>query len=245
MRAAIDENDTGRAARILVATEELVVARGFKGITVAEIAERAHVGKGTVYLYWRTKEELVLELLARSFLSVLQRLIEELEEQPALARPSRLCPLMVRTVLDLPLVRAAQTTDTDVLGVLTADPRAAALARRHGAASLVEALVPVWRAHALARTDWEPAHQALAVQMLAVGLLETVLRASATGGPAVEDGFAVLAAAVEAVLGGDSTDSAEDPDSTDSTGRDAAAAATLAVLTDARAELRRSISAKG
>jgi hypothetical protein len=42
---------------------ELVLKRGVKGLTIAEIAEKAHVGKGTAYLYWKTKEDLLLAVI--------------------------------------------------------------------------------------------------------------------------------------------------------------------------------------
>ena len=57
--AVLAEHDSGTAARILAAARELVLKRGVKGLTVAEIAARAHVGKGTAYLYWPTKEDLL------------------------------------------------------------------------------------------------------------------------------------------------------------------------------------------
>jgi AcrR family transcriptional regulator len=61
--AELAELDSGTAARILAAARELVLKRGVKGLTVAEIAEKAHVGKGTAYLYWKTKEDLLLAVI--------------------------------------------------------------------------------------------------------------------------------------------------------------------------------------
>ena len=63
MAAELAEHDSGTAARILAAARELVLKRGVKGLTIAEIAERAHVGKGTAYLYWKTKEDLLLAVI--------------------------------------------------------------------------------------------------------------------------------------------------------------------------------------
>jgi AcrR family transcriptional regulator len=40
-----------------------VLKRGVKGLTIAEIAEKVHVGKGTAYLYWKTKEDLLLAVI--------------------------------------------------------------------------------------------------------------------------------------------------------------------------------------
>ena len=44
---------------ILAAACELFAERGFHGTTVPEVAERAHVGAGTVYRYFESKEALV------------------------------------------------------------------------------------------------------------------------------------------------------------------------------------------
>lgn len=47
---------------ILKAALELFAARGFYGASVADIAERAQVGAGTIYRYFRDKEALVNSL---------------------------------------------------------------------------------------------------------------------------------------------------------------------------------------
>ena len=69
MAEAIRRNGD-KAERILAVTRDLLLKRGVRGMTVAELAERAHVGKGTVYLYWDTKEELFFSVLARDFLDI-------------------------------------------------------------------------------------------------------------------------------------------------------------------------------
>jgi AcrR family transcriptional regulator len=40
-----------------------VLKRGVKDLNLAEIAEKAHVGKGTAYMYWNTKEDLLLAVI--------------------------------------------------------------------------------------------------------------------------------------------------------------------------------------
>ena len=65
---------------MLAAASELLVGRGARGFTVADVAQRAHVGKGTVYLYWPTKEDLLIGLIGRGFLSLVDDLIDRLTE---------------------------------------------------------------------------------------------------------------------------------------------------------------------
>ena len=49
--------------RILMAGLDAFTARGFDNCTIDEIASAAGVGKGTVYNYFRTKEELVVSFM--------------------------------------------------------------------------------------------------------------------------------------------------------------------------------------
>lgn len=59
----LPEDQSVKAARLLRAADELLVSRGARGFTVADVAKRAHVSKGTVYLYWPTKEDLLIGLV--------------------------------------------------------------------------------------------------------------------------------------------------------------------------------------
>ena len=54
-----------REAAILEAALDLFVERGFEATSVPEVAQRAGVAAGTIYLYFASKEALVNALLAR------------------------------------------------------------------------------------------------------------------------------------------------------------------------------------
>jgi AcrR family transcriptional regulator len=178
-----------------------VLKRGVKGLTIAEIAEKAHVGKGTAYLYWKTKDDLLLGLFAREFLVAVDGEIEALTADPEAARPHRLCPRLACDAMERPFVRALQAGDADLLGALTRHPRSTELLDQLGPAGLVYTVLPVWRQHRLARTDWPLDEQAYALQALMVGFLESVTRASVLRGVSVESPEKVMAAAVTALLG--------------------------------------------
>jgi len=49
---------------VLGATRELLLDRGYGGLTIAAVADMAGVGKGTIYLRWPDKESLVVGALA-------------------------------------------------------------------------------------------------------------------------------------------------------------------------------------
>ncbi|HEY4046148.1 MAG TPA: TetR family transcriptional regulator [Acidobacteriaceae bacterium] len=63
-RAVTEEAKSVRRASLLSAAGRLFVSRDFDGISVGEIARKAGLAKGTVYLYFGTKEALFLELVA-------------------------------------------------------------------------------------------------------------------------------------------------------------------------------------
>ena len=74
-------NATSRASElkyeaILDAALELFVERGFNGTAVPAVAERAHVGAGTIYRYFDNKEALVNALYQRWKGSISQLVLE-------------------------------------------------------------------------------------------------------------------------------------------------------------------------
>jgi AcrR family transcriptional regulator len=58
--------DEGAAAAILRAAMELLAEVGFAGVTVDAVAQRAGVGKATIYRRWESKERLVLDAIRAS-----------------------------------------------------------------------------------------------------------------------------------------------------------------------------------
>ena len=48
---------------VLAAVRDLLVERGMAGCTIAAVAERAGVGKGTIYLRWPDREALIVDAL--------------------------------------------------------------------------------------------------------------------------------------------------------------------------------------
>ncbi|MCO1581195.1 TetR/AcrR family transcriptional regulator [Crossiella sp. SN42] len=207
--AQLLEQDSGKAARILAAARELLLRRGVKGVTIAEIAERAHVGKGTVYLYWGTKEDLFVGLFAREFLAAVDEMIELFSTDPDAARPHRFCPVLVRTALERPFMRALQTGDADSLGILLEHPRSKELMGSLGPSELMHAVLPVWRAHQLARTDWPVDEQAYALRALLAGFFQLASSSHALNEVTVAEPDRVISAAVTALLGEPTAGAAE------------------------------------
>jgi AcrR family transcriptional regulator len=118
-----------RAERILDATAELLAAHGYRRVSIDDVATRAQVGKGTVYLHWKTREALFWAVLQRESLYLLDDLVTRLDEDPAMALPHRLMPALFVQVVHRPLVKAMLLGDAEVLGALTADESVAAAQR--------------------------------------------------------------------------------------------------------------------
>jgi TetR/AcrR family transcriptional regulator len=72
-----------RRQSILQAAREVFFENGFHQATVEAVAERAEVSKGTVYLYFESKETILAHLL----LGGLRELVDELEESCATMDP--------------------------------------------------------------------------------------------------------------------------------------------------------------
>ena len=193
----LPERKSATAARVLTAANDLLLARGAKGFTVADVALRAHVGKGTVYLYWPTKEDLLIGLVGRGFIDILEELIARFGSDADLARPSRFCPTMLQIATGQPLIAALQRHDDDLLGILADHPRSVALTEALGPDAVLHAALPLWREHGMARTDWDIADQTFAVQALISGTLLSLLADPV----ATDHRLKVLGAAVTALLG--------------------------------------------
>jgi AcrR family transcriptional regulator len=69
MATAGRKRDEHAKQRILDATRDLISARGSSQVTINEIATEANVGKQTIYRWWPTKAELVLDALEREIKS--------------------------------------------------------------------------------------------------------------------------------------------------------------------------------
>src|SRR5438874_10954358 len=68
-----------RAERILDAAAELMLRWGYNKTTIDDIARYAGVAKGTIYLHWKTREDLFTALMKREYI----RLVEDVEQRSA------------------------------------------------------------------------------------------------------------------------------------------------------------------
>lgn len=140
-------------------------------MTIADVADAACVGKGTIYLHWRSKQELVLDVLAQEFRALVDACGSQLESDPRRAHPSQLCARLVRAATRSALLQCAQDADRNVLGELADDARTASLVANLSPRALVRKLMPAWRLHGVADVNWTEDYQNVALSALLEGLI--------------------------------------------------------------------------
>jgi TetR/AcrR family fatty acid metabolism transcriptional regulator len=77
-RSAADARSSDKYARILEAAIAVIAEKGFHGSRVSDIADRAGVADGTVYLYFKSKEQILMAALDGAFERFYRRAKEEL-----------------------------------------------------------------------------------------------------------------------------------------------------------------------
>jgi AcrR family transcriptional regulator len=115
----------GHRDRILDAAERLLGRFGYRKMTVDDIAREAGIGKGTVYLSFPSKEEVVLSTVDR----IVDRVCAAMEEaaaRGASARERLRAMLRARILVRFEAVAGYSASLNDLLGSI----RAALLARR-------------------------------------------------------------------------------------------------------------------
>ncbi|KAA5836027.1 TetR/AcrR family transcriptional regulator [Saccharopolyspora hirsuta] len=113
---------TERADRILDAAGELMIRLGYRKVTIEDVARQAGIGKGTVYLHWRTKEQLFESLILRAAMEMLTELAANLRRDPGEIQPHRFLRAAFIATQRNPLLRALVTADAELLGSLTKSP---------------------------------------------------------------------------------------------------------------------------
>ncbi|WP_438484418.1 TetR/AcrR family transcriptional regulator [Streptomyces sp. S186] len=189
-----------RGERILEAAGELLLAWGYRRVTIDEIARRAKVGKGTVYLHWKTKDSLLLAVVLQAQSRGQRRQLARMRADARDVLPSRMMHGYYRDFLEEPVLRALYTDDVDILGRLNDAAKkefAELIAFTHQVALRY---LEVLREHGLVRTDTDVRHQQYILQATTSGffMAEAMLYDRAPDTPEVRG--ALLAETIRSVL---------------------------------------------
>ncbi|KAB8190008.1 TetR family transcriptional regulator [Nonomuraea phyllanthi] len=145
-----------RADWILDAAGELLVSWGYRRVTIEDVARRAGIGKGTVYLHFNTKEVLFLTVLMRAQARITERFLAAFEADPSHALPSELSRLVYLWVHEDPIIHVIMTGDPETLGTLVrsgADQLGSLVKARW---RLMADYFAIMREHGVVRDDLEP-----------------------------------------------------------------------------------------
>jgi AcrR family transcriptional regulator len=97
-RARKAEDKELRRRAIVDAARGLFAERGWAGFAMAEVAARTGLAKGTLYLYWPTKEELLLAVLEELLWQWFDELDARLDDARAPAAPRRLAAIVCESL---------------------------------------------------------------------------------------------------------------------------------------------------
>lgn len=107
-----------RQQRILDAAGELFQKWGYRKTTLADIAKQARVAKGTIYLYWKTREELLMALMNREEARMLADVERRMQDDPdGWTLPGMIKHSMLASLKN-PWMKAVLLQDSEVLGEL-------------------------------------------------------------------------------------------------------------------------------
>ncbi|SDE01500.1 TetR/AcrR family transcriptional regulator [Actinokineospora iranica] len=158
-----------RARRILDVTADLVRRWGYKRTTIDDVARAAGIGKGTVYLHYKTRLALFEAVLLRESLRHVDELLTWLPQDPANALMHRYFAHAFRLIVGNPLLRAMFTADVEVLGELARRPEQRVIQERK--IELSRRQMTVLRDWGLVHADMPVDQQLYAIQCTVMGFL--------------------------------------------------------------------------
>jgi len=196
-----------RAHRILDAAADLVQRYGYNKTTLDDLARQAGVAKGTLYLHWRSREEIFGALLRREEFRVARSFLDEVRALPEVPTLRSLFRQAALGLLRHPLVRAAFTRDVEVVGKLVRDQ-----GRHPERKEIFEVLLDYLAQRGMARPDLAPQARNFLVHSIFLGFC---MMASLTPAPLPDEAIADLVA--DSVVGALQLDGAMTPDETGET----------------------------
>lgn len=111
----MSDNDK-RQRQILDAAAAVIIRQGYDKTTMRDIAEEAGASRGTVYLYFKGKEDLFEALLYREYMEYAQTWLENIESDPRGGSLGGCYRALFHAVNSRPLISAMMRQDQRVIG---------------------------------------------------------------------------------------------------------------------------------
>lgn len=158
-----------RAERILDAAAELIQRWGYNKTTIDDIAKQAGVAKGTIYLHWRTREELFRALLFHEELKLAEEIRQRMASDPEGNTFYGMIKHSMLATMKNPLWKALFLRDTTMLGELARRELQTPVTGERTASFM--SLLRLMREQGLIRTDQSFEAQVHLMSAILVGFL--------------------------------------------------------------------------
>ncbi len=158
-----------RAGQILDTAAILIQRWGYNKTTVDDIARHAGVAKGTIYLHWKTREDLFVALFAREEVRLAEDIKQRIAGDPDSPALRGFATHTTLAFMNNPLMRAVLLNDTEVLGVwANRELKSAAFAGRMAGYNV---FLEFLRAHGVVATDIDARAQTYILSAVWMGFL--------------------------------------------------------------------------
>ncbi|GLI02839.1 TetR/AcrR family transcriptional regulator [Phytohabitans aurantiacus] len=167
-----------RAVRILDVAADLLLRHGYRRVSIDDVAAGLGIGKGTVYLHWKTREQLFSAVFAREVLHAMDELRQALSQDPRACLLHNFARAYFLAIVKRPLLRGFLLDDPDLLGKL-ANSVDTARDDRHGA--MARDYLGLLADHGILRDDLRVDEIGYAYQAIFEGFLRAEGAAPASG----------------------------------------------------------------
>jgi AcrR family transcriptional regulator len=186
-----------RAERLLDVAADLLLRWGYRRITMDDIAAQAGIGKGTIYLHWKTREDLFRAVLHREAAATFADVLATIRHVPEAALLPNLSQALFLAVMRRPLMRATFVADAAVLGKLARGSDPLLDAKQEQA---FHAYLHVLLDHGLLRAELTPEELSYAYDATIIGFYMAE-RTTDTASLSLERRAALLATTIQHAFG--------------------------------------------
>ncbi len=158
-----------RAQRILDAAADLVKRWGYGKTTIDDIARQAGVAKGTIYLHWKTREDLFKALMVREEQALASDIQQRIASDPQGTTLYGVIKHTMLAILQNPIMKAVFTRDTDMLGEIARMKQGTTRYKEKLASFKV--YFEVLRNQGLIRTDLSPKQEVYMLSAIFTGFM--------------------------------------------------------------------------
>ena len=142
---------------------------GYNKTTIDDIARYAGVAKGTIYLHWKTREDLFMALMRREYVRLMEDIQQRISGDPEGGTLHGITKHSMLATMKSPLMKAVLLRDTDLLGEWTRKEYASPSYSAQIAQSL--ALIELLRSRGVVRDDIDVRRQVFMLDAITMGFL--------------------------------------------------------------------------